>query len=62
MKYHVVRLDYAIIDSKGNFHQTHHFSSHRLLSAAQKAAREQLKKINCVDIVDDAGKKVEWES
>ncbi|MDE2101969.1 MAG: hypothetical protein KGL39_32280 [Patescibacteria group bacterium] len=60
MKYHVVRLDYGIIDSAGNYHVTHRFSTHRKHMAALRAACKMQKKYNCVDIIDSNGKKVEW--
>lgn len=59
-KYHVVRLDYGIRNSEGNFHQTHHFSTHRTLSAAVKALVKRQNEFNCVDIVDNKGKKVDF--
>jgi hypothetical protein len=60
-KYHVVRLDYGIRNSEGNFHQTHHFSTHRTLSAAVKSFLKMQHSYNCVDIVDHTGKKVDFE-
>jgi len=60
-KYHVVRLDYGIVNSDGHFHQTHHFSTHRSLSAAVKALGQRQREFNCVDIVDQSGAKVRFE-
>lgn len=58
-KYNVVRLNYAIKDSTGAFHQSHYFSSHRSLTAAVSSAEKLRRTYNCVDIVDENGKKVE---
>jgi hypothetical protein len=60
-KYHVVRLDYGIRNSDGHFHQTHHFSVHRSLSAAVHALIRRQREFNCVDIVDQSGAKVPFE-
>ena len=59
--FHVVRLNYSIVNSAGHYHQTHHFSTHRLLSAARKAVLRMQRKFNCVDIVDSSGKTVPVE-
>ncbi len=55
--YHVVRLNYHLVKA-GHYHQTHHFSMHRTLAAAEKAAKKMQKIHNCVDIVDDSGEKI----
>ena len=60
-KYYVVRLDYGIVNSDGCFHQTHHFSMHRKISAALKSFEKHQKKYNCVDIVDFDGKCVSFQ-
>ena len=60
-KYHVVRLDYGIKNSEGNFRQTHHFSTQRTLSAAVKSFLKMQHSYNCVDIVDQTGHKIKFD-
>lgn len=60
-KFHVVRLDYGIVNSDGAYHQTHHFSTHRTLDAAVKSFLKMQKSYNCVDIVDDSGMRVQFD-
>jgi hypothetical protein len=60
-EYHVVRLDYGIRNSDGNYHQTHHFSNHRTLDAAVNSVMKTEKSYNCVAIVDQSGKKIKFE-
>lgn len=60
-EYHVVRLDYGIRNSEGHHHQTHHFSTHRTLDAAVQSFLNMQKSYNCVDIVDQYGKEMEFE-
>lgn len=60
MKYNVVRLDYGVRDYYGCYHQTHKLSAHRTLTAAIKSFLKYQKIFNCVDIVDDSGKKVNF--
>ena len=60
-KFHVVRLDHSIRKADGTCHQTHQFSSHRKLDAAVKSLVKRQKEYNCVDIVDDDGRRVEFE-
>lgn len=60
-KYHVVRLDYGMVNDDGHYHQTHHFSTHRTMAEAIKSFMKLQKTYNCVDIVDNSGAKVEFE-
>jgi hypothetical protein len=60
-RYHVVRLNYGVRNSDGNFHQTHRFSTHRLLAQAVKSLEKMEKSYNCVAIVNQEGKKMKYE-
>ena len=60
-RYHVVRLNYGIRNSDGNFHQTHRFSTHRLLAKAIKSLCKMEQSYNCVAIVNQYGKKMKYE-
>ena len=60
-KFHVVRVEYGVVNSSGAYHQTHRFSTHRTLLAAIKSFLKMQKTFNCVDIVDDNGKAVPFD-
>ena len=56
-----VRLEYGIKNSESNFHQTHTCGhAHRSLKAAIACRNKMSKTLNCTDIVDETGKKINF--